>query len=390
MKTYFPFLDGVRGIAILAVFLFHSLGPSFGQYSLKWNGLFRDFDASSIPFLAFYPLTYGSAGVAVFFVVSGFCIHLSHQRSKKQGWLLFANKRLFRIYPSYLLAVLVFCFIWPWGSFSFPSFHRLEQLFTHLFSIHNFSRKTLFGINGSFWSIAIEVQLYALYPILLICTRKVGWKWTLMFVAFLEITIRLIVSIIGFKHEIPLLVESDNPLIVMLVLSPITYWFSWSMGAYLCDCYLAGRSSRMFSIRFDLMCLIAFALPLFKPTAAFTFLAFAWLTAISMDRLLRDEWTLPKNIFFQKIWSHLSFLGVISYSFYLFHQPILKLTGRVLSKVFSEPVIHPVIRFSACMIWYPIILLISYLVFRLIERPSMALGNLVWNRISKLKLPFWG
>ena len=382
LKTYFPFLDGIRGIAILAVFLFHSLGPAFGHYNLQWDGWFRNFDAS-ILFLALYPLTYGSAGVAVFFVVSGFCIHLSHQRSKEKGWLLFANKRFFRIYPPYLLAVFVFFFIWPWGSLRIPGPMRLEQLFTHLFNVHNFSRNTLFGINGSFWSIAVELQLYALYPLLLIGTRKIGWKWTLAAVGALEITMRLIVSIIGFKHEIPLLVDSKNPLIVMLVLSPITYWLSWSIGAYLCDCHLAGRSSRIFRIRFDLMCLIAFSLPLFKPTAAFTFLAFSLLTAISIDRLLRDEWTFPKNFFFQKIWSHLGFLGVISYSFYLFHQPIIKLTGRILQQIFPESLIHPLVKFSACVAWYPIVLLISFLVFRLIERPSMELGKLIWKMTSK-------
>jgi len=73
-KIHLPFLDGIRGIAILAVFLFHSLGASFGFDKLQWDGLFRDFDVSR-SFLALYPFTYGSAGVAIFFVVSGFCIH---------------------------------------------------------------------------------------------------------------------------------------------------------------------------------------------------------------------------------------------------------------------------------------------------------------------------
>jgi peptidoglycan/LPS O-acetylase OafA/YrhL len=65
-KEHLPFLDGIRGVAILAVFLYHSLGASFGLYQLPWAGMFRDFDTSR-SYLLLYPFTYGFAGVAVLF-----------------------------------------------------------------------------------------------------------------------------------------------------------------------------------------------------------------------------------------------------------------------------------------------------------------------------------
>ena len=104
----------------MAVFLYHSLGVSFGFDKLPWDGLYRNFDTSK-SFLALYPLTYGWSGVSVFFVVSGFCIHLSHQRNKEKGWLSFANSRFFRIYPPYILAILLFSFVWPWGALKIDS-----------------------------------------------------------------------------------------------------------------------------------------------------------------------------------------------------------------------------------------------------------------------------
>lgn len=85
-KHYVPALDAIRGVAILGVFLFHALGMAFGFDQLPWKGFYRDFDTWRT-FLPLYPLTYGSAGVSVFFVVSGFCIHLSFATSSNQGWM---------------------------------------------------------------------------------------------------------------------------------------------------------------------------------------------------------------------------------------------------------------------------------------------------------------
>ncbi|MFM7676300.1 MAG: acyltransferase family protein, partial [Synechococcus sp.] len=86
-QNHIPFLDAIRGLAVLAVFLYHSLGAAYGwDKMVVWKGLFRDFQQSA-NLLLFFPLTYGgTTGVATFFVVSGFCIHLSYINSRHQGW----------------------------------------------------------------------------------------------------------------------------------------------------------------------------------------------------------------------------------------------------------------------------------------------------------------
>lgn len=188
-QTHLPFLDLFRGIAILAVFLFHSLHAAYDFTELPWKGLFRDFQALHSP-LALYPLTYGSMGVAIFFVVSGFCIHLSYARSSSHSWGEFAKKRFFRIYPPYLLAVLVFYFMWPFRTYSLSSPGMQHQLWTHLLEIHNLDGNTFYGINGSFWSIAVELQLYMIYPIMVFLVWKFGWRYGLLIVAIFELTIR--------------------------------------------------------------------------------------------------------------------------------------------------------------------------------------------------------
>jgi peptidoglycan/LPS O-acetylase OafA/YrhL len=369
-KIHLPFLDGIRGIAILGVFFFHSLHATFGFDNLKWNGIYRDFNVLD-SFLALYPFTYGGAGVAIFFVVSGFCIHLSHQRSKDGGWLSFANRRFFRIYPPYLLALLFFFFVSPWGSFHLNSISRIHQLTTHVLAIHNFDENMFFGINPSFWSIAVEVQLYALYPLLLLLAGRLGWKRALLIVGCGEVWIRLVVAINSLA--------SNDPVPWFIQNSPFAFWLSWSLGAYLCECSMHQRSSRIFALPFWLVLGVAFAVPFFRFTSPFTFLAFSLLTAIAIERLMTQKWTLPSNDYFRTLWAHLSLLGVISYSFYLIHQPIIELTGKVIERVLPGTFIHPLLKYSLCLAWYPLLFLFSLLLYRFIEQPSIRLGKVVWR-----------
>src|ERR1700730_9917341 len=109
MKRHVAFLDSLRGLAILLVFTFHSLGAAFSRDTLPWGGWFQNFTGPR-SFLALFPATLGWVGVAIFFVVSGFCIHLSFSRQPR--WASFFWRRFFRIYPPYLAALLLFAFVY--------------------------------------------------------------------------------------------------------------------------------------------------------------------------------------------------------------------------------------------------------------------------------------
>src|SRR5437899_2401642 len=103
MKTskHIELLDYTRGIAIISVLFFHTLGVMFGYDMLPWNGWLRDFSSDQDSFLNFLPFSFGQAGVAIFFVVSGFCIHISFQQ-QGQKWSGFFIRRFSRIYPAFL------------------------------------------------------------------------------------------------------------------------------------------------------------------------------------------------------------------------------------------------------------------------------------------------
>jgi peptidoglycan/LPS O-acetylase OafA/YrhL len=374
-KPFLSFLDGIRGIATLSVFLVHSFHLSFKISEIPWRGPFRDF---KVPWshLLVYPLSYGSAGVAIFFCVSGFCIHLSYQRNKDQGWIAFFIRRFFRIFPAYVIALLIFLYIWPVG----PK-HSLEwkrvQLITHVLAIHNFDGDTLFGINPAFWSIAVEIQLYLIYPLLIIFAAKYGLKAAMIAVGTIELSIRF--------AESYLLTLKDASLPLPVLFSPFAFWLSWAIGAYTAECMLAGRASIFSRIRMDFMLLIAILLPLFKLTAPFAFLAYSLATAVCIDKCLAHHEYTPRTYLGRKSWEHLSRLGVVSYSFYLIHQPILIFTRGVVKRIAPSMSGEPLFLLAICLCWYPLVFLISMLSFRYLEQRFIRIGHAVSGRLIRVK-----
>src|SRR5579863_2360622 len=153
---HLDFLDGTRGVAILAVLLFHTLGLSFGYDALPWDGVLRNFFVPS-SFLWFLPVgMIGQAGVAIFFVISGFCIHLSFQQHGKE-WRGFFVRRFFRIYPAYLMALFFsFLILATNPGLDIFSGEFWKQLLAHVFLVHNLSADTYSGVNASLWSLAVE------------------------------------------------------------------------------------------------------------------------------------------------------------------------------------------------------------------------------------------
>jgi peptidoglycan/LPS O-acetylase OafA/YrhL len=137
-------LDGVRGIAALAVVLTHTLT----------NG---DFPSGRIMFL-FHAGSYKLAlGVDLFFVLSGYLITtlLLVARRHHRYYRNFYVKRAFRILPALYLVLAI---IVP--AFNFP----VSSVIAALLFVANFA--FVWGATeiGPFWTLAIEEQFYLLWP----------------------------------------------------------------------------------------------------------------------------------------------------------------------------------------------------------------------------------
>ncbi len=165
------FIDAARGFAALAVLITHSLDFGIrGVYGLDlvnapdvWRWM-----AASIG--------HGSFFVWGFFVISGFCIHLSILRSKQMGtfnWSGYAAARVSRIYPLFLLGLLLAILVWWFTDdpSSAEATRPWPQFLASLLSLHIFT--TSFPNFMPSWSLSNEMIYYGAWPLLL---SMVGWR----------------------------------------------------------------------------------------------------------------------------------------------------------------------------------------------------------------------
>ena len=156
-------LDGVRGLAALFVVVNHVFLRAFPGYP-----------ADHAPFWA-AGFIYGRFAVVVFIVLSGFSLALSPAR---RGWRLdgvsrFAARRARRILPAYW-AALVFSLVVAWLIVRPPgeAAPGAKSVLVNGLLVQN-----LIGApspNRSFWSLAVEAQLYVAFPLLLLVVRRFG------------------------------------------------------------------------------------------------------------------------------------------------------------------------------------------------------------------------
>src|SRR6266550_1533323 len=150
-------LDGVRGIAVLMVIVFH-INRITGDD--LWSRTTYPL-ASSIS-------TAGGTGVTLFFVLSGFLLFMPFAKALlfKTSWPLnrvFYLRRFLRIIPGYYVSLLLLIL------FLHPEYlHRdhLKDLLLFVTFFMDSSRATFRQLNGPFWTLATEWQFYMILPLI--------------------------------------------------------------------------------------------------------------------------------------------------------------------------------------------------------------------------------
>lgn len=196
-QTHLKALDGIRGIAILCVLVFHGAvyfeSGDGGEYWV--TELFKA----------------GWLGVDLFFVLSGFLITgiLLDTRESTRFYGVFYLRRFLRIAPLYFLVLSVIFGILPlvW-SFSSPSLSFLNRnqgwFWAYLPNWGFVYHRRAFG-NADwlwldhFWSLAVEEQFYIVWPFIVRRLRESSLIIVCLVLAFGSLFLRISLSIAGLS-----------------------------------------------------------------------------------------------------------------------------------------------------------------------------------------------
>ena len=173
-------IDALRGLAALGVTLFHA-SDLIGM-DRSWT-VERALD---------FVINNGRYGVWLFFVISGFCIHLRWASRAARGdmsspeFVSFWKRRFRRLYPAYFVSLVIYVVLQL--SIGYHITPKLVSDFVlHVLLIQNNFPGGDNAINQVFWTLAIEEQLYLLYFVFLMLRRRFGWAVTLCVVMGLRI-----------------------------------------------------------------------------------------------------------------------------------------------------------------------------------------------------------
>lgn len=160
-STHLPELDGIRGIAVTMVLLYH--GFSYVMQNESWTGLSRWVELATRP---------GWMGVDLFFVLSGFLITgiLLDSLGNPHYFRNFYARRALRILPLYYLILILI-----------GIFYRGSRGYLGLSVFYLSNMAPIFGVAvlyGPLWSLSVEEHFYLLWP-WLISRLKAHRVWLL-------------------------------------------------------------------------------------------------------------------------------------------------------------------------------------------------------------------
>jgi peptidoglycan/LPS O-acetylase OafA/YrhL len=329
-------IDAARGLAEFWVLAFHALiyleigaaAGVIGPCPLPANPaniqpLLGSEDQNWIkPFLR--PLMCGNLGVAVFFVVSGFCIHWPAAQAGNAFRFNvghYVRRRFWRLYPTHFVAVagsmLIAWLLWRW-----IEANRLGECvkvpwsawWAHFFMLQAQIPSTslyTWCYNPNLWSLETEFQLYACYIILLPIGRRIGWGRLLLFLLPVSLSWHRLMDWHQWGNQYEWPEETCC----------IGHLFSWTLGAYVaeCICRKENPTSILGWSAFIIAAVNTLAVPFQTRPIWFMSgaLATAWVLWHLTSRETRRGLTFPGCAW-------LGWWGSRSYSLYLWHAPILR------------------------------------------------------------------
>lgn len=305
-------IDGLRGLAVLIVLLYHHWGfAGFNELRLgplNFADLFEN----------------GVHGVHIFFVISGFCLAwpFSGPTGKSPAQLAlwpFLQHRFARLARPYY--VVLFLSALPVFAAAYVKTGLLPadlwwNLLAHGFFVHNLWVEYTSSFNMALWTLALQFQFYLFFPLLLLLRSRTGPLRLALIVGGAELLYRLAVWSLA---------SGDWQLNYALAYTPPGRLFEFACGMVMAGLIrdrsldLASRRTRGLCL---LVCLVTGCAAYLLSRAygrLYPAVDLLWALFVSAALALGFAPGLWRRLLENRL---LAFCGVCSYSIFLVHHPI--------------------------------------------------------------------
>lgn len=288
-------------------------------------------------------------GVPVFFFVSGMLITASYERLslRKRGLRQFFINRLLRIYPALWVCVLLsLLVVWLTGYFETKSFglgHFVAWVAGQLTFVQFYNPDFMRGfgvgvLNGALWTISVELQFYALTPVLFWLMMRRRFWFFIVFFASMIINVWLRLNNDWSDIRIKLLSVSFLPWVYMFMTGALAHAYRDRLSAWLSSLikwrwtgllmayvssmvfigsYAENSNNAIHPIAFLLLCLLVFQLSTAK----------LYLPSCFEEHIRTNDYSYGLYIY------HTPVLNVTLYLAFLYEQP-----GWQLAWIISIPI----------------------------------------------------
>lgn len=344
LKDRLDYLDSIRGVAALLVFVDHALKHT------PW---------------AISTIDMGRVGVIVFFLVSGLVIPWSLERRYKNAVTVFMLKRFFRLFPVYWLSICVGVLTaFSVTSVAWENYGLIVD--SNMQILANFSMiQRVFGFSniiGAYWTLFIELVFYALCALLFLFAVLNRLRYQVGLVIFFTlITLGFVISELCSNYELPTVVP----------ISLASMFLGSIVKKYVIDENRKLKKMITLLALFHLAVLSACFFLLYNQGFLKWVLTYTIGFALFFVFLLLIKLKTPIFVYF----------GKISYSFYLFHQLSI---GIVFSLVQNYSVsTNPLTAVALSFVTSTLIAIISY---ETIEKYSIRYSKNKVNSMLKINL----
>jgi len=360
-------LDGLRAMAFLIVFFFHTRNLPFG-----WMG------------------------VQLFFVLSGFLItdillRMKDQLPRREFFTKFYGRRFLRIFPLYYLylaLLVVFIFLLPALDLKTLNLELgkgfLNQIWVAAFYVFDFFHASAFFERSRFfthlWSLSVEEQFYLLWPLIIFLVPRAKFKQLCFSAIGLGFIFRLAITLIYRTQLFPYI--SNDPQQAVNVL-PFSHLDAFAFGAYISQFEIPRPRWQLFALA-----LIVPALGLFTDYLSKGTVSFAFGYDLPLTGLYKEVWgyTVLNYLFAVIIYcvartgflttflesTPMRYLGKISYGLYVYHYGIIAIFVALFHKYDLPYSLRSPQMFVAAL---GTTLIVATLSFYLLEKPIINLKD---------------